>query len=328
MSTTTTTINMIAIDEARFKTLANDLVVNSIGGDGSPFNEMRTALRQELEIAEGLDAVQRAGIYSSFLKDAYRDINKQAMQTAFEILKSNEDYKLTRYKVEAEYNLAQQKLAEGIINQDILSKNSTLKDKELSLADEKIAGERMNRLETKARLHKQYGLMETTNFSIGDGTSNYTARTLADGSLEYYKTNASGALLATEDYVNQVNADNRQWNADNEDADPKKMDYVFGTMTTTEFGHAQRGSVNASSVGTTLQQVPNFQGAIDKQIAGYDKVNQKDLIKTLNELEGMLNNAQIECIPKWIAATTKELITLVEPNVVEAVSTVTDCPDE
>jgi len=90
---------------------------------------------------------------------------------------------------------------------------------------------------------------------------------------------------------------------------------VVGSMTTLILGEAQRGAKQTLILGNTLANTTE-PGAIDKQITGYDRVNQKDLVKTLNEVRTMYANAQAE-EPCWINKSVVRLINKIEAGTVE-----------
>lgn len=294
-----TVINTVKIDDGQFKELTKDLIENSVGGDNSPFMAMKDMLKEDLDKAVDLDATQKAGIYSSFLTSTFSDINKQAMSTALEILKTNASLSLDRYNVEATYNEKLQDTRNKAEQEKIYAKELMLKERELDLMEIKNVNEQVVGLKVKAELKKQYGVMESHEVSVGNGDDKYTP-VIVGGVTHWYKTNDVGDLLANQEEVDRVNTANG-----NEDA-------VLGVYTTTDYTVAQRGTAVTTSIGSTVTDTME-PGAIDKQIIGYDKLNQKDMIKTLNEMASMFANAQV-CAPQWLPNAVKSLILKVEPN--------------
>jgi len=296
-----TTINTVKIDESEFKELTKELIENSMNGDDSPFTEMKEVLKDELDNATDLDDAQKAGIYSTFLRETFSEVNRQAMSTALEVLKTNASFTLERYNVEANYNAAMEDIRGKEENTKILAKNAILKDKELELAEIKKVNDTLAGLKLKAELKKQYGVEETHEITIGNGDDKYTP-IVRDGVIYWYMVNDSGKFIATQEECDRVNEEN-----DNDDA-------VFGTYTTTDYNVAVRGHASTTAIGSTVTNTVE-PGAIDKQIQGYDQLDKKDLVKTLDEMYSMLINADSTENTEWIALSIKELLHSLSPTV-------------
>lgn len=286
------TITTPEIRQADFKYLVKDLVANSIEEDSSPFHKVRRILKEELENDSTLDNAQKVGVLAGFLKDTYADINKQAMATAMELMKTNEQLKLEKYKVESEYNKMQQDWVNGQEVQLGLAKDNLLKDKELELAQEKIHGQTLTNYEIRAKLKKQWGVTEGMSVSYGVDGQNVVSIVDVSGTTRFYKANNAGEMLA-----NQATVD-------------ATAGAEYGVLTTDNVANAEMVSGTNAVLTTTLSNTAS-PGAVDKQIVGYDKVNQKDLIKTYNELFGMISNAQID-VPDWIGQSIAVLSNRVE----------------
>ena len=285
-------IEDVKINEAKFKLLSNELVMNSVVHESSPFNVMRKALREELKAAEGLDDIQKVGVFTEFLKDAYATASKQASATALDIMKTNETLKLEAIKLELEYTVQMQKAENMREEKAGITKANLLKDKEIAIANYKIAGQKYANLETRAKLKKQFGVEEATTYKLGTASGDYKMY-----DFKWYKVNREG---------NWVDA------SGNEVPEPTVEAIINGEV-----------DVTSQLVNT------RDPGAIDKQLEGYDKLNQKDLIKTLNELQAMLTNAQADT-PAWIPATVRALIKEVakSQNVHDALDTPDVEPEE
>ena len=349
----------ITIDDFEFKELTRELIENSITSESSPFQYMKELLREELDSATDLDSNQRAGIYAGFLKESYSDINKQAMNTALDLLKSNKQLELERYQTEINYNKVLQDIENAAEAKYSILKDNILKDKEAELYDLKKAWQEYQSLEIRAKLQKQYGVTNSVTMVVGGAGELFSPVTLENGAIEWYKTTSNGSYLATEEEVNRVNTENSDWNnanlrpesyaddtltADDADelnewypdqdpafaedddsqtavdlnvswnaANEKPTDYEVGIMTTTDYTVAQKGAVSSTTIGSELINTTN-PGAIDKQIVGYDKVNEKDALKTINELQSMLANAQVPCMPDWLTEATKGLLKKIVDN--------------
>ena len=273
------------INESEFKELVKDLIENSISGDTSPFHEIKEMLTDELDNSPDLDENQKVGIYSDFLRDTFTDINKQAMQVAMELLKTNEELDLKTYSVEAEYNLSKQKEANMVVEQAILSKDVQVKDAEIALANEKVYESQMAQKEIRAKLKKQYGVVDTVTYTTPDDGKTYAIHT----DNRWYETNSDGT-----------------WVLDGND-DKIPMLVTGGTPIVQEL------------------QNTTSPGAIDKQIVGYDKVNYKDLLKTYNENLSMLSNAQVAPPPWMIDTTKllTEMVTDGKINIIGEAQTPT-----
>ena len=251
------------IGESEFKELVKDLVENSISGDTSPFNEIKDMLTEELDNATDIDQNQKVGIFSDFLRDTFMDINKQSMQTAMELLKTNEDLVLKTYKTESDYNIALQQAKNMIAEETILITSIELKDRELALMNEKIAESQLKQKETRAMLKKQYGVLDTILYTTTDTNALYAIHT----DNRWYKVLSDGV-----------------WDTD---GNGNKIPMIVSGST---------------PISQTLINTDD-PGAIDQQIIGYDKVNYKDLLKTYNENLAMLSNAQVAPPPWMIDIT-------------------------
>ena len=206
-----TTVPVTDINETEFTELVVDLLEDFVHGDASPFKDVKSVLEDYLDGAVDLDPTQKAGIFSDWLKSAYSDINKQAMGTALDILKTNSDLEYQRYAVEADYNLkvAQEEKVRAEIDKLISDDANIIK--EGLLLDQKLLNDKVAYMIAMAQLQKQYG--------YGDAS--------LDSALDL--------------------------------------------------------AMNAST----------NDGALDKQIAGYDKLNLKDMLKTMDEKAALMQNAKI-----------------------------------
>ena len=100
-----TIISNTEINKVEFKQIVVDLLEDFVHGDASPFKDVKSLLEDYLDNATDLEATQKAGIFSDWLKGAYGDINKQVMGTAIDILKTNASLDFERYGAESGYNL-------------------------------------------------------------------------------------------------------------------------------------------------------------------------------------------------------------------------------
>ena len=199
------------IDKIEFKELVIDLLEDFVHGDASPFKDVKSVLEDYLDGATDLDASQKAGIFSDWLKTAYTDINKQSMSTALELLKLNASLELERYGAEADYNLkvAQEEKVRAEI--DVLLQDDLLKAEQVKLVAQQVINEKVKYMEGMGKVEKQYGY-------------------------------ADAGLDAT-------------------------LDLAMGESTD--------------------------DGALDKKIDGYDKLNRKDIRKTMDEKAALMQNAKV-----------------------------------
>jgi hypothetical protein len=274
----TITITTPEVNSSEFKDLSKELLAELVSDDTSAFKDMRFNLEEYLDAATELDATQKAGIFADFLKDSYNTINAQAMQNAFNVLKANADYELAKYATETQVNTGAQNLAKieaetRLLEKQILAQDNAL---ELQVADKALKEAQLTEL--RAKLKKQYGVTEVIDSVLGDGTSDYKQYT--DG--VWYKVNEDGSF---------VNVDGEVIN------DPSVEDGIVAVMSTL-------------SVSSTLENTTR-PGSIDKQIRGYDIVNYKDVLKTLDERAALMQNAKVPETPgdKYLRKELLEAIT-------------------
>lgn len=251
-------IESVSISTADFTELADNILSSMVTQAGGVFEQVMDKFETYIDSTE-VDDIQKQAAYAQFLKDVYSDINKQALSSALDLLKSNAQLSFERYKVEADYNAALKSIEKT--NEDIilLGKTATKMDRENEILLVTKATADSQLVEQRAKLKKQYGVQETTTIVLGDGTSNYMQHT--DG--VWYKVNSSSQFVTTS-----------------------------GTVTTTPATNGVKAVVNSLGMTTTLANT-TAPGAIDKQIAGYDFVNYKDVLKTMDERAALMQNAKV-----------------------------------
>ena len=160
-----TIITTPQIDVNKLKEMSVDLLDALVHGDASPFKDMKEVLDDYLDSAPDLDATQKAGIFADTLKGMYKDINSQVLNTAVQVLKSNGDFELDKYKVQAGYNTSLAGLPK--IEEDVKLTAATVlkvqKETEILSEDQDIKAAQL--LEHRAKLIKQYGMQETATGS-------------------------------------------------------------------------------------------------------------------------------------------------------------------
>jgi hypothetical protein len=262
----------VKISTADFKNLTVELIETMVENETSPFNLMLEKYTDTIDSGDGgsLDSLQRASAISSFMRETYSDVNKQAMSTALDIMKTNASLALQVYKAETDYNnsraeiaLTQEKVAIEVQNLLISQKNLAIKSKELLIADKKISELEYQILEQRAKIKKQWGVTEASSFTFNDGYD-YAPVMDGDGLTKWYRVNASAEFIDSNDVVTAI-----------------PSEFVMGVV--------DQGN---STFGTFISDSLN-DSAIDKQIIGYDKVNLKDALKSLDERAALMQNAKV-----------------------------------
>lgn len=246
------------ISQVAFTELADSILQSMVTQTGGAFETVMDKFETYLDQTE-IDEVQKQGAYAQFMKDVYNDINKQALTSAMDLLKSNAQLSYEKWKVEADYNAAlagiakaQEELGLVALTNSKMTKENELLEKQKAMTDAQL-------LEQRAKLKKQYGVLETMTYTLGDGASTYKQFT---DSL-WYKINVDGA------YVTAANE-------------------VTATPNTNGIPATITSMAMTTDVVNTITP-----GAIDKQILGYDYVNYKDVLKTMDERAALMQNAKV-----------------------------------
>ena len=215
LSSVTKIVDM-KIDANEYKSLVNAILESQVSGDRSAFADVASKMTEYLEEASGMDSVQKAGVYSKFLKESYAQVNANAMNTALKILEINRTAELEVIK-------ANQAVLDGKIAQLLAEKVYDLK-----LVEEVIAGDKKDAGVEELKLMKLKVLEQATTLKKQFGV------------------------------------------------EPKIDGSVYSITNTTK------------------------EGALDKQIQGYDDINKKDALKVVMEGMTMLANAEAQVIPSWM----------------------------
>ena len=261
---THTPITQPTISEGAFKELAFDIVNTMVNGETSPFKDMSLNLQDYLDDAgTELEAVQKAGIYSSFLRDAYNDINKQALSSAFSLLKANSDYILEHAQVDSKVQASEYNNQKVFAESLVLEAKYAQSDADKRLTEAEVALKLQQVTELRAKLKKQYGVAETVDTVLGDGSSTYRMF-----NSSWWKVKG-GTGTDKAKFVNGLGV----------------------VITNPETQSGVPGLVAATSITSTLVNTLS-PSAIDKQITGYDMANFKDVLKTLDEKAALMQNAK------------------------------------
>lgn len=294
---TLTQITTPEIDIVKLREVATDLLDSLVHGDTSPFKDMKDVLEDYLETAPDLDATQKAGIFADTLKSMYKDINNQVLSTAVEVLKSNSAFELEKYKTQAAYNQAIATIPKTEEEVKLVAAQTLKVQKETEILGEDRIIKEAQLLEMRAKLKKQYGVTEEVVLTLSDD-ANDKFKQFTDGI--WYKVNTNGEFIDILDAV---------------------------TLTPDVDGVA--AEITNLSISSTLQNTAK-PGALDKQIVGYDMVNLKDVLKTMDERTALMQNAKIPETPgeklmrkELLEAITKATITLDGDNNIFNVTDIT-----
>jgi len=252
------TITAQTISQVDFTEIADSILDRMVNQAGSAFETVMDKFETYLD-QTGTDEVQKQAAYAQFMKDTYSDINKQALSSAMDLLKTNAQLSYEKWKIESEYNLTNTRAAKENEELTLVGLTATKMQKENELLELNKLSTNMQILEERAKLKKQYGVLEQINYTLGDGNSNYKQYT--DGL--WYKIN-----------------DNNEFVKENGDA------------TTTPDSNGVVATITSMSMSTDVIDTAT-DGAIDKQIKGYDLVNYKDVLKTLDERAALMQNAKV-----------------------------------
>jgi len=247
------------IGKTEYKELVGELLASIVSDTNSPFMEVVDKYSDYLDTAVDLDQSQKAGAMANFLKDSYAQINNQAMSQAMELMTTNARLLYESYSVAAAYNKAKEDLKQAESNSQLAAKAVVAKDKEMALLDEKLVIDKLDAQIKRATLTKQYGVVP--NIQVVKG--------LANGN--YYKEYQSVPYITNEagDYIDNA-----------------------GEVVTNPDYYVQAVFDTTVSENVTLVNTPD-KGAIDKQIRGYDVINYKDVLKTMDQRTALMQNAKI-----------------------------------
>ena len=257
---TFTNITTPEIDVTKLTETATELLEAMVHGDASPFKDMKDILEDYLDTAPELDATQKAGIFADSLRGMYKDVNSQVISAAIEVQKVNTALELQKYSTEASYNQALVSIPKTEEDTKLVAAQIIKIEKETDVLGKEDVLKDVQIVEMRAKLKKQYGVQETVVMQLSDDAGDEFLQ-FTDGI--WYKVNATNDFITALDIV---------------------------TITPDVDGVPAK--ISAASLTSTLFNTTN-PGAIDKQIRGYDMVNIKDTLKTLDERTALMQNAKI-----------------------------------
>lgn len=150
-------IETVGVNKLEFQELAGDILNNLVSGINSPFNEMMDKFEAYLENNTELDATQKQAAYADMLKTTYSQTNSQALSSAMDLLKSNEQLVLERYNTEAGYNKILKDMALAEDQKELLAAQKIGQDKANQLADQKVQESLLTQAKLEAEINKQWG---------------------------------------------------------------------------------------------------------------------------------------------------------------------------
>lgn len=279
------TITQQQISTVEFTELTNTILESMVTQTGSAFETVMDKFQAYLDNSSlsGVDEVQKAAAYAQFTKDVYSDINRQALTSAMDLLKSNAQLSYEKWKVEADYNMTIAQANKVLEEQGLIALTHSKMEKENTLLDNSLEMAKAQLLEQRAKLKKQYGVADGYEINIDFTNGKKYAYAVVDGIGSFYRANVQGQYLMNE-------AEVTAYNAIVPTPDPL---YVYGETTTTDMAKAEKAVITSSvQVGAAVVNTVT-PGAIDKQILGYDYVNYKDVLKTMDERAALMQNAKV-----------------------------------
>jgi hypothetical protein len=198
-----------------------------------------------------------------------------------ELLKTNATLEYEKYNVEASYNTALKSLEKADEELTLLAKQILAADKANEIADQNLLMAKAQLIEQRAKVQKQYGVVDGYQLNLGFNNGEKYRYITVNGIGDMYRVNANGSMLLSEPEVIAYNATN------------PAIPYEYGVTTTIDHSKAEKAIITESiQVGSILSNTAT-EGAIDKQIKGYDLINYKDVLKTMDERAALMQNAKI-----------------------------------
>ena len=279
-----------------------------------------------------MDSEQKAGAMAGFLRESYKDAQSQVLNAALAIVKANAQYTLDGPLATAKINTERAQLEKLENENQILVKQITAADHNNEILEVKKNNDKLDGNIKRAQLKKQYGVHDGYELQIGDARNSYTPyQSSTTGAIEWLRVDSHGNYIAAREaaeamarntgfsgdltptelatvngyhdseyskkgadvntvgsYVagdyDLINQENAAWNSTHA---------TYGTATTTDPEKAERGVANSVTVGTTIPNIDHYEGAIDKQIKGFDVINYKDVLTTMDQRVALMQNAKI-----------------------------------
>lgn len=159
-------IETVSINKNDYKDLVSELLEATVHGNNSPLNDMMDRFEAYLDKAVDLDTTQKEASYAELLKSTYSEINRQAMQSALDLLKTNEELKLKRYEVEASYNKVLQDTKNALEENAFIATRALKEEEERLLMKEKIKESKLAQAQTKTELELQWGKLVNVDTGV------------------------------------------------------------------------------------------------------------------------------------------------------------------
>ena len=259
-------------------------------------------------------------------------LSHRYLNAALAIVKANAQYTLDGPLATAKINTERAQLEKLENENQILVKQITAADHNNDILEVKKNNDKLDGNIKRAQLKKQYGVHDGYELEIGDATSSYTPyQSSSTGAIEWLRVDSKGRYIAKREVAEAmerntgfssdlsaselaevngyhdseyskkgadvntagsyvagdyalINQENAAWNSNHA---------VYGTATTTDPEDADRGSARTVTVGTSIPNIDHYEGAIDKQIKGFDIINYKDVLTTMDQRVALMQNAKI-----------------------------------
>ena len=298
-----TTIQQQQISSIDFIELADNILQSMVTQTGGAFETVMDKFESYLD-QTGVDEIQKQSAYAQFMKDVYSDINRQALTSAMDLLKSNAQLSYEKWKVEADYNFTVAQTEKMTEETGLVALTNTKMTLENELLEISKLMNKEQLLEQRAKLKKQYGVLDGYEINLDFTDDKKYAYVVVNGIGEFYRVNAQGEYLMNQAEVTAYNSTVPA---------PNPL-YVYGVTTTADIAKAEKAVISSQvQVGAAVVNTVT-PGAIDKQILGYDYVNYKDVLKTMDERAALMQNAKVPETTKEKAARVA-LIKALTPNV-------------
>ena len=285
--TTTITIAQQQISSIDFIELADNILQSMVTQTGGAFETVMDKFESYLD-QTGVDEIQKQSAYAQFMKDVYSDINRQALTSAMDLLKSNAQLSYEKWKVEADYNFTVAQTEKMTEETGLVALTNTKMTLENELLEISKLMNKEQLLEQRAKLKKQYGVLDGYEINLDFTDDKKYAYVVVNGIGEFYRVNAQGEYLMNQAEVTAYNSTVPA---------PNPL-YVYGVTTTADIAKAEKAVISSQvQVGAAVVNTVT-PGAIDKQILGYDYVNYKDVLKTMDERAALMQNAKVAESPK------------------------------
>lgn len=316
----------IKISKEEYKALTTEILDSLITRSNSPFNEMLGKFKGYLDHATGLDSDQKQAAYADLLKNTYLRVSEQALQTTMDLLKSNQQLLLESHKVTADYNMTVANTDKALEDKELLAQQVIAKKIENDILRVNLRITELSEVKLRAELERQWGRGQGHEINITDTTKTYgvyqSAVYIMNGNgflkdqtniklynKKWYKTNTANAFIKASDNSSiTVTPD---------------IDGISADNTVTPNAPVGGGVLAVLNENFSLVQTAistNTPSIIDKQINGYDLVNLKDVLRSLDERVSLMQNAKVAETDNERKLRVELINSIIKGNVTELVN--------